>query len=185
MKKIIVLLVGTLFLTLSGFSNISYAAGEYLGGKWGQSAVYYNYTSSVSSYHTPIIEAADRWNGKATINLRYGPVWGALGTTTQITVDRVPTSLDAQYTFQGYYGFGIPNTFSGNYSSAQVLIVRGKCDPLTATEKRQVLVHEFGHVLGLAHVTAWFTDSVMDEDDVFDLNFPTTYDITNLQGLYP
>lgn len=76
-------------------------------------------------------------------------------------------------------GFGIPGP------NGTLEIVTGTSNGLNATEKTQMLTHEFGHILGLAHVTEWFTDSVMDEGDVFNLNNPTTYDINNLSGLYP
>ena len=51
-----------------------------------------------------------------------------------------------------------------------------------------MLTHELGHVLGLLHTEdGWWSDeidSVMDEDDVFELNGPTSYDEENLANKY-
>ncbi|TQK53742.1 pregnancy-associated plasma protein-A [Brevibacillus sp. AG162] len=86
---------------------------------------------------------------------------------------------------------GIPYNSDGEvdvnpYATADVINVRYLCDDLDDDDTINTIAHEFGHILGLAHTTKSGTDSIMDEDDVFDwdMDGPTKYDKDNLQYLY-
>jgi len=57
---------------------------------------------------------------------------------------------------------------------------------VTEDDTINMITHEFGHVLGLAHIDSRKIDSIMDYADVFDwdIDGPTSYDKKNIRELY-
>ncbi len=174
-KKLKMALICTTVFVSSFYSSSVFA--EYLGGQWGISKVGWKKLSEVPTmYDTPLKTGASNWNGIDS-NISY------VNESSGFEV-RVINSPDEDYWApRGYYGFGIP---FGNdeYISGTLEIVRTNSDPLSSSDKARMLTHEFGHLLGLAHTEQWFTSSIMDESDVFDLDGPTDYDKTNIKNLY-
>lgn len=171
-----------------GFGGI--ASAEFFGGKFQQKVVYYgkNYNLS-STYITPMDNGLRAWNGIDS-NIAYKNFMD-IGISHPVDVWLSTYSgqlgLSLEYVeINGYYGFGVPgpDDTQAPYLWGNLYIVSANTDPLSSADKKRVIMHEGGHILGLAHTTQWFTSSVMDESDVFDLDGPTSYDKTNIQNLY-
>jgi hypothetical protein len=185
-KKIIYVLTFLLFFGL-GFGV---ANAEYFGGKWQQKVVYYGKNSNLdSTYTTPMNNGLKTWNGIDS-NISYKNFMDVgISQPVDVWLSTYTNQLGytaAEWAAGGYYGFGVPSPDDSKapYTWGNIYIIRANTDPLGSTDKTRVIMHEGGHVLGLAHTTKWFTSSVMDKDDVFGLDNPTSYDKTNIQDLY-
>ncbi|WP_230077282.1 hypothetical protein [Brevibacillus sedimenti] len=108
-----------------------------------------------------------------------------------VAVKHLPRAEDNYLGWSGTYGYAIPYDDRGRenrspYASADVVIVRYLCDKLDEDDTINMITHEFGHVLGLAHIDSRKIDSIMDYADVFDwdIDGPTSYDKKNIRELY-
>jgi hypothetical protein len=194
-SKVLLTLIAIMLVSVGFTQKSTQAVGNcclsefFLGGKWNYYAVYWNYDSTVpSSYHTPLKDAAKTWNGKANKAYRFFPDWQGYTVKPHVWVIKTPD--ENYWTSKGTYGIGIPGPdfTSGIYTEGRLEIVTNMSNGLTPAKKTSMLIHEFGHLLGLAHVknyAAVYNESVMDEIDVWDLSGPTTFDIQNLNYLYP
>ncbi|XOS93180.1 matrixin family metalloprotease [Brevibacillus laterosporus] len=186
MSKISTKLVIGLFSAVSAISFFATSAfAEYLNGKWNVSTVYYEDYNLESKYSDALWYAADKWNGISK-NI---DIYPADKKKAHVKVKHLSRSEDNKLGFAGTYGLGIPYNSKGEvdknpYASGEVIIVRYLCDKLDEGETINTIAHEFGHILGLAHTTKSFTDSIMDPNDVFDVDGPTKYDKDNLKNLY-
>ncbi|WP_134685088.1 zinc metalloprotease [Brevibacillus migulae] len=172
--------------TLSFLTTNAYA--EYLNGKWDDSIIHYEDVNLDSKYSDVLWTAVDKWNG-ITSEMNIYPA--DTGDDVRIEVKHLSRDADNQLGWNGTYGLGLPYDEDGNldqdpYDHAEVILVRYMCDDLDEDDTINAITHEFGHVLGLAHTTKARTDSIMDEDDVFDwdIDGPTSYDENNLEDLY-
>lgn len=183
-KSIIIFFILCIAFSAHTKEHVS-AAGEYLGGKWSAKNVYWYTSSQVPiSYHTPISSASNKWNGIANISLQN--YFENINQTDSYQIVIRKSDDEAYWASRGYYAFGLPgpNPESGIYTKGTLEIVFLTSDKLSSADKTRMITHEWGHLLGLAHVNKLFTDSVMDESDVFKLSNPTSYDKTNLKNLY-
>ncbi len=186
-KKFLFVLNFALFFSI-GFGTLTYA--EYFGGKWHQRVVYYGVSYNVSStYTTPIDNGLKAWNGLSNyISYKNFKDIG-ISQPVDVWVRSYTNELGltaAEWAARGFYGFGVPSPddTTGPYDWGNIYLIRANTDPLSSTNKKRVIMHEAGHVLGLAHTTKAFTSSVMDEGDIWGLDSPTTYDKNNIIGLY-
>jgi predicted Zn-dependent protease len=99
---------------------------------------------------------------------------------SDIDVEDYRTSAD-------YYGQTVLNPCSTcTYNSAVVYLNQKYMDPASDFTRTQVVTHEFGHVLGLAHTT--YDPSIMETGPVLlnkSFNTPQQYDINDVNGIYP
>lgn len=171
------------FLATSAFAN-------FLGGKWDTSitpVILYEDINLASKYSDVLWTAVDKWNGISR-NFDLSP---ADDETGYIGVRHLSREADNYLGWSGTYGYGIPYDDRGRenrspYASADIVIVRYLCDDLDEDDTINTIVHEFGHALGLAHVSSSKIDSIMDYADVFDwdIDVPTSFDKSNIRELY-
>ncbi|QDX90937.1 hypothetical protein EEL30_00170 (plasmid) [Brevibacillus laterosporus] len=175
-----------LFSTVASLSFITTSAfADFMGGQWNLSVVRYENYNLDKKYGNLLWSAAEYWNGISS-NIDFYP--SDKNKPAQVKVKHPTKDVDAQLTWLGTYGLGVPQDKKGNlgtpYVSAEITIVRGMCDKLNTDDTINAMAHEIGHVLGLAHTTKSSVESLMDPDDVFDVDGPTKYDKDNLRSLY-
>lgn len=176
----------TIVASLSFFTTSAFA--NFLGGKWDVSNIIYEDINLEKKYSRVLWTAVDKWNGISS-NYELSPADS--NETGYIAVKHRPRSEDNYLGWSGTYGYGIPYDENGRenrspYASANVVIVRYLCDDLDEDDTINTIAHEFGHVLGLAHIDSSKIDSIMDYADVFDwdIDGPTSHDKRNIRELY-
>ncbi|TQK74519.1 hypothetical protein FB479_101115 [Brevibacillus sp. AG162] len=168
------------FFTTSAFAN-------FLGGEWDISTITYEDLNLESKYSDVLWTTADKWNGFSSIDL----IPADSDETGAISLEHLSRDADNYLGWSGTYGYGIPYDDRGRenrspYASAEIVIVRYLCDDLDEDDTINMMAHEFGHTLGLAHIDDSRIDSIMDYSDVFDwdVDGPTRHDKNNIIELY-
>jgi hypothetical protein len=175
-------------LVLSLFVFPQSSSAEYLGGKWNQKIVYYGITGGISStYHSLMNTGMKKWNGIDS-NVSYKN-FTEVGISTPVDIwlrwYNGELGISIEYAENnGNYGWGIPQTEGGPFTYGNIYFVKLNFDKKDTDDRTNIVTHESGHTLGLAHTTKWFTSSIMDINDVFDVSGPTDYDKTNIKNLY-
>ncbi|USG67678.1 matrixin family metalloprotease [Brevibacillus ruminantium] len=176
--------VFSLVSTIAFFTTSSVFAA-YLNGKWEISPVRYENVNLEKKYAEVLWASADAWNGIA-YNLDLYP--STEKKPAQIEVRHVSRNSDERLGRSGTYAVGIPYDKYGNddvhpYASGDLIIVRYLSDKLDDHKTTNLIIHEFGHILGLAHNNKV---SIMNESYVFKSSIygPTAFDKTNLINLY-
>ncbi|PPA81217.1 hypothetical protein C4A76_23895 [Brevibacillus laterosporus] len=178
-------------ILFSLISSISFVASNTYAltfdGNWDVSTVYYEDINLSSKYGDLLWSGADAWNGIANIDL-YPVDRGK----SDIEVFHLSKSEEQYYINRNIYGFGYAynkkgEQNKGTYVSGEVGIIRGTTRDFSKHDTVKLLIHEFGHTLGLAHNNDWWTESIMDYNDIWKSNIygPTKYDKDDLKDLYP
>ncbi len=181
------LLIFTIIISFSlGFSINALA--DLAGGKWSKSTVYFGVNGETDNYISSIKNGFTSWNGSnSNISYKYFEdvslsqpvdVW------TRWYTDQLGFP-EQQVIAEGYYGFGVPYPIgSSTHEYGYMYLVDDNFIPLSYFDKRFVVMHEAGHLLGLDHTTNFLRDSVMDEWDQFKFDYPQSYDKTELGKIY-
>lgn len=174
---------------------------EYLGGKWeNKDEIWYKVEELIrDDYESEILSAATNWNVLSSYDVDDEDYLIKIFKdnsleTYDVLVKKSPSDEQDWLAPSGCYALGIPTLdrnggpydelHTESYEYGEIRIVTRVSDDLSSEDKKRMLTHEFGHILGLAHTEKWFTESIMDESDVFDLDGPTDYDNEQLINLY-
>jgi len=187
-KKRMTLLLITLIITLC--SVVGYS--EAFGGKWNKSSIAVAIHADVwYEYAFPSQYAMGQWND---VNAGIEFTETSSVDSCDVQVKRMALDVQPYFKSKSVYAIGIPTLEKNgdgwtevnevDYSYGEVKIVTTFTNGLGYHDHKKIMTHEFGHILGLAHTTKWFTSSIMDESDVFKLEGPTTYDEDNLKEIY-
>lgn len=177
-----------IFSTISIFSLPSKKAfADVEGGKWNTTIKYFIKSddkslsqSDFDSYNEMFDGTAEIWNVEL-INLN-----------SNVRIKRANSASDANLmvTFRTAGGASgitwvFPSKTSKTYTSARMYLSPGKLSDLDQKSQNSVMLHELGHVLGLAHAPEG-TDSVMIEEPTYGdaKHWPTSYDLNDLRRLY-
>lgn len=94
----------------------------------------------------------------------------------------------AYYGETGWSGRGRPgpDPYSGNYTYADLQLNRTYLDGMNEEEPIEVITHELGHVLGLAHTVSSSNKSIMYQGayQTWTITTPQTYDYNSLNSIY-
>lgn len=174
-KRFMVLLTFILLLT----STSSVFAYSLFGGKFSSKYIKYAIETSVpTSYVAPIQNAASMWYNSTHVYLTQGG-------------SNVITVYAYGYGNTGWDGvsFMNPSWTSSTYTYGTIQLNRTYADSYSDLHKKLVTCHEFGHELGLAHVSSYV---MMYKSDVWNAylsnnslaNSPAQDDINGVNSLY-
>ncbi|MBN9653436.1 matrixin family metalloprotease [Halobacillus sp. GSS1] len=172
------------FLLVSGLATYKVSADTY-NWSWPSGKTFFvDNVTSESMFDTPIGRATSRWRAVsgASIYPYFDSTWSS---SNQVHVSYAPSAQNS------FYGYILPYDSSGNLladydygtvASGKIRLYSSKVDGLSTSGKTSVLLHEMGHILGLDHPSGQY--SIMDKSDVFDLQYPTSYDKSELASKY-
>ncbi|WP_214712933.1 MULTISPECIES: M57 family metalloprotease [unclassified Exiguobacterium] len=174
MKKVLIL--GILFSAL--FFTVQHVdAYALLGGKHSTASLNYaikQFDGTYTKVGAPLNSAVADWNATAT-----KVSFNANQTSYKITVT---AKNFGNVSWSGYCSNS--KDFSGNYTSSAIsgnLYYLNQAS-YTASKVKGVWAHEFGHALGLAHVSQ--TNKLMYNNDGRTVYKPTTDEINGVNSLY-
>jgi hypothetical protein len=82
--------------------------------------------------------------------------------------------------------YNMPCSGSGcTYSYANIYLNDHYMSPGNDFQRKYVIVHEFGHNLGLSHYTSWWGNSIMRTGGFPSYNTPQSHDINDVNSIYP
>ncbi|MBM9460258.1 hypothetical protein JK386_10115 [Nocardioides sp. zg-536] len=168
-----------------------------LGGKWrNPSYTYFSQLNGYSGYDSPVTSAAAGWTKfggftisavsatSATVSVavnNYGPTdWLGIGTPgpshSSGTYTYGSIKINAGWLNRRHFNCLLPDHSTCTYAAD------------TSAKKKCVVVHEMGHVIGLAHTSAG-SNKVMNVDHgqgchVKGLTNPTSYDKNDVAEIY-
>lgn len=154
-----------------------------LGGKWNSTIKYYFSDSDKQkypAYYQRFKTCALIWTSELQMmNSNVQIVEISNSSYANVTVSF--QSLGGQTGWSNVY----PNSSSGIYTSGTIIFSPYKLVLYNDNEITSIMLHEIGHVLGLAHAPNG-TVSVMVEEPVGPntQTWPTSYDIQDLRSLY-
>ncbi len=143
-------------------------------------------SGSAFSYAGMVEEAKSDWSRIPAANVKFHSAGSA--TNADVRVYAGNYGLDYAGIIQPFYNGGYPvedpYDFVGNWEFVTVAINDNYMSHYnySNTNKRKTVIHEFGHVLAMAHQDS-FTESIMKQGQ---LNYtdPTSLDIENIQFRY-
>ncbi len=178
MKKILLAIV-VFTLLLSTTAN-----AEVFGGYWTSDVSYY--ISSSNPYYTPVTAAANSWNN----------VLVSISAPIEIRADDFRNSNVHVFTeYYGDVGWSArgepgPNYNYGSYTYGTIYLNKTLMDGYGIGRCTSICVHEFGHILGLAHHMSSSPQCIMyvGGDAYVYLQWglitPQPYDISVLDSIY-
>ncbi|SFU53694.1 Matrixin [Clostridium sp. DSM 8431] len=180
MKKRRLLLSAVLSATAAfciGTANVQ--AYELTGQKWADKTIKYYYTGSNSTASKAFKAAASQWNNKSNASFKSSSSNYAV-TCTEVANPDVDWDGNTTWT---YY------TDSNTTYMAEVYLNTSMPAWNDSKALQSVAVHEFGHVLGLAHNTGKFimnpyTFGSGSRYEDYKLTTPQTDDINGVNSLY-
>ncbi len=122
----------------------------------GGQAELYRKGNGINSYYSGVIDnAATKWNPK----LKRGSFQG-VSSGGSLVIER--------YSYvQGWFALASWNCVGGSYSGSTGIALNSRTmDPLASWQDRYVLIHEFGHIVGLNHSSSGCGVAVMRSDAV-------------------
>lgn len=182
--KRMAIFIFTLVMCISIFqlrSNNAYATT--FGGKWTTTIKYYvsdTDKKNYPAYYQRFKTCALIW--KAELQMM----------NSDVLIEEASSSSDANVfvffeTLMGEVGEGhpYPDDGSGPYEIGYIKLDPYNLVNFSDNEETSIMLHEIGHVLGLAHAPKG-TDSVMVNDPTgnYTKSWPTSYDINDLRSLY-
>lgn len=145
LASILVLLVPLMIASLLLVQSSSAAAYALLGCKWPGGAgayIYWTYDSSVTgTYYDAAIQSASKWSTYTTVNM-------TLSGSPYITVRAVNYGNGNYYGISNYNCDPVTGAFGLGATADWNTVLT---DGLGSAELQNVMVHELGHNIGLAH----------------------------------
>lgn len=174
--------------------------GYHLKGTW--FGEYYYVDNRSDGYGVLSDAAVDAWNeavefqGENTLDIDLIETTNGDSKKTRVVISPLDRGADGYLGFAYYYDVnpfgewtcinygGYPNQ---NYQSGSAVINRYYTDSLSDAKTQNVMMHEIGHILGLAHSSAGSDDgSLMYKgiSSVSNLREPQTDDISGVRDIY-
>lgn len=181
---------------LLSVGHTPFAHGDVEGGEWPRTSgqfVILGYTHDVlgvigdqplPQYGTILQDAANSWNATPTNVAFYKWTPSPTASSPRVHVYEDTVTQDEDW-YAWVYNQPNPCGAGCAYDQSTMLINVSLMSELSNFARTKIIVHEFGHVLGLEHTI--YSPSVMREHPTENLtyNTPQSYDTNEINGLYP
>ena len=170
------LVIGVIAFSILSLPTSPAFAYKLLGGKWPNNIVTALYYNDISSYETAVEDAADDWSDESIKpNLYEVPHPG----------DHFVGICDVN----NKWYIAATQLFPDPESTYDFAIIRCNTDKMGSLHPYQqyIIAHEFGHVLGLAHVNnKWVLMHYTTEayDPPYNVRGPKTDDVNGVNAIY-
>jgi hypothetical protein len=164
-------------------------AYQYFTGSWASGAanltLFVDSTSN-SNYGTEINAVWNQWNGiNAKVKIASKSTSG-IASNYSIAI-RVDNTINSYAETRFYNASGQQALNNATWSRAEILLNTNNMNTLHTELRKETILHELGHAIGLAHVYAFLGDSsvcIMQEYEFYCYPSPTSHDKQTLNAKY-
>lgn len=157
------------------------ASATVFGGKWPRSGTYlylYYYYGGYHRYLGNVYQGGANWTNTPT--KVYVQNWPGVPYALEISAyDTYDSTTDALA-----WTVNSP-CWTCTYSSSVIHLNQRTMDPLSDFMRTKVSTHELGHAIGLAHPPSTLTATSIMKQGYLNYNTPQSYDIRDVNNLYP